>query len=208
MLGLKFKGLLQAYKTAKDNAGQTGAGKGYIPYEEQLDEIFGDRPIITYQNVLGFSGVNVSQVALPVRKTGIANTTVTTIPQVTSETAVTVAVTTMPVTPTTTTKAITATTTTTPNTVVESSRASNLIKKSLKNRKSEREKQRDAKLKEKEERFLQSETSKQNRHTQILEELKAMKEERQVRFAQRREDAERRHRELIAALHQKHQYSK
>lgn len=39
--------LLNAYKSAKDNANRTGASPCPAPYMEELDELFGDKPIIS-----------------------------------------------------------------------------------------------------------------------------------------------------------------
>ena len=56
-----MKSLVRAYKSAKDNETQTGASPAVVPFQAELDEIFGDRPIT------GRSDVVESKVGEPLR---------------------------------------------------------------------------------------------------------------------------------------------
>lgn len=59
----KLKSLLRAYKQASDNANRTGAGRSFVPFEKELDELFENRPIVSHNHTIGISGEPV--VALP-----------------------------------------------------------------------------------------------------------------------------------------------
>ncbi|XP_075151919.1 uncharacterized protein LOC142225960 [Haematobia irritans] len=48
----KMKSLLRAYKSAKDNAGRTGAGATCVPYMDELEELFGRQPTISNSHSL------------------------------------------------------------------------------------------------------------------------------------------------------------
>lgn len=51
----KIQSLLKAYKAAKDNARKTGAGPCVAPFMEEMDEIFGNKPIISNNHSLSLS---------------------------------------------------------------------------------------------------------------------------------------------------------
>ena len=66
MLKVKLKGLMRAYKCAKDAEKRTGAGSIHVPFMAQMEEIFGDRPIASANHCLSLSGQTIA--TLPVDK--------------------------------------------------------------------------------------------------------------------------------------------
>lgn len=55
MLEGKIKSLLRAYKSAKDHNAETGAARSVIPYMKEMDDLFGDRPMMGRANTINVS---------------------------------------------------------------------------------------------------------------------------------------------------------
>lgn len=47
--------LLKAFKTARDNNSQTGAAACVVPFMEQMEDLFGDRPMLSSNHTIGIS---------------------------------------------------------------------------------------------------------------------------------------------------------
>lgn len=58
-LQAKINSLINAYKGARDSEGRTGRESSTFMYLEEMDEIFGDRPIIANQHTLNLYGLPV-----------------------------------------------------------------------------------------------------------------------------------------------------
>lgn len=55
MLEGKIKSLLRAYKSAKDHNTETGAARYVVPYMKEMDDLFGDRPMMGRANTINVS---------------------------------------------------------------------------------------------------------------------------------------------------------
>lgn len=65
MIENKIKGLLKAFKAAKDNNKRTGAAPCVMPFMDQMEELFGHRPSISSTHALNVS-IKKNTIPLPV----------------------------------------------------------------------------------------------------------------------------------------------
>lgn len=68
MLESKIKTLLKAYKSAKDHNKQTGVSPCIVPFEDILDDLFGDRPMMGRSNTINVSSRSSATPLSPKRK--------------------------------------------------------------------------------------------------------------------------------------------